>query len=56
MIKHQVMMQEAARRLDVEDDAIRKHTQRDSSQDVAGTPSPLEKVVRRVGSCATWSR
>ena len=44
MIKHHVMMQEAARRLGVEDDAT--HTQRDSSQDVVGTPTLVEKVAR----------
>jgi hypothetical protein len=46
MIKHRVMMQEAARRQGIEDDAIRKHTQRDSSQDVVGTQTTFEKVAR----------
>ena len=46
MINHQVMMQEAAGRLGVEDEAIRKNTQRDSSQDVVETPIPVEKVAR----------
>jgi hypothetical protein len=46
MIKHQGVMREVARRLGVEDDAIRKHTQGDSSQDVVGTPTPVEKVAR----------
>jgi len=40
------MMREAARELGVEDDAIRKRTQGDSSQDVVGTPIPVEKVAR----------
>ena len=56
MIKHQLMMQEAARRLGVEDDAKRKHTQRNSSQDVVGTPTPVEKVARGVESCSRWLR
>jgi hypothetical protein len=46
MIKHQVMIQEAARRLGVEDGTIGKHTQRDPYQDVVGTPTPVEKVAR----------
>ncbi len=46
MSNDRVMMQEVARTLGVEDDAIRKHAQRDSSQDVVGTPTSVEKVAR----------
>jgi hypothetical protein len=50
MINDRVMMQGAARRPGVEDDAIRKHTQGDSSQDGVGTPTPVEEVARGVES------
>ena len=46
MINDRVMIQEAARRLGVEDNALRKHIQRISSQGVVGTPTPVEKVAR----------
>ena len=46
MINDSVMVLEAARRLGLEDNAIRKRAQRDSSQDVVGTPTPVEKVAR----------
>jgi hypothetical protein len=50
MINDRVMIQEAARRLGVEDDVIRKHTQGDSSRDGVGTPTPVEEVARGVES------
>lgn len=46
MIDDSVMVPEAARRPGVEDNAIRKRAPRDSSQDVVGTPTPVEKVAR----------
>jgi hypothetical protein len=46
MTKHQVMKQKSVRMLGVEDGAVRKHTQQDSSQDVVGIPTPVEKVAR----------
>jgi hypothetical protein len=73
MIKDRVMMQEAAGKLGIKDEAIREPVQRtvlehdkgpdgrvyassDGSRDTAGPPSPVEKVARRVGSCAARSR
>ena len=37
-------------------DAWNLATAVDESRDAVGTPISIEKIARRVGSCATWSR